>query len=49
VGAQQSELRRRYVRHGLVSIIMAMAAALASYLAVHCATAVDSLQALKAE
>ena len=87
LGAQHSELRRRFVRHGLVlagvgvvigllaaagltrllssllfgvspldpvtytavPIILAMAAALASYLAVHRATAVDPVEALKAE
>ncbi|PYR18011.1 MAG: hypothetical protein DMF94_21645 [Acidobacteria bacterium] len=87
LGAQHSELRRRFVRHGLVlagagvvigllvataltrllssmlfgvspldpvtytavPIILAMAAALASYVSVHRATAVDPLEALKAE
>ena len=87
LGAQPSELRRRFVRHGLVlagagvvigllvataltrllssmlfgvspldpvtytavPIILAMAAAVASYVSVHRATAVDPLEALKAE
>ena len=87
LGAQHGELRRRFVRHGLVlagvgivigllaaagltqllssllfgvspldpvtytavPIILAMAAALASYVAVHRATAVDPVEALKAE
>jgi ABC-type antimicrobial peptide transport system permease subunit len=87
LGAQHSELRRKFVRHGLVlagvgivigllaaagltqllssllfgvspldpvtytgvPIILAMAAALASYVAVHRATAVDPVEALKAE
>jgi predicted permease len=87
LGAQHSELRRKFVRHGLVlagvgimigllagagltqllssllfgvspldpvtytgvPIILAMTAALASYVAVHRATAVDPVEALKAE
>jgi predicted permease len=87
LGAQHGELRRRFVRHGLVlagvgiaigllvaagltrwlssllfgvspldpitysaaPIILALAATLASYVAVHRATAVDPLEALKAE
>jgi predicted permease len=87
LGAQHGELRRKFVRHGLVlaavgivigllaaagltqllssllfgvspldpvtytgvPIILAMAAALASYVAVHRATAVDPVEALKAE
>jgi putative ABC transport system permease protein len=87
LGAQPSELRRRFVRHGLVlagvgvvigllvataltrllssllfgvspldpvtytavPIILAMTATLASYVSVHRATAVDSLEVLKAE
>ena len=87
LGAQHGEVRRKFVRHGLVlagvgiaigllaaagltrllssllfgvspldpvtytgvPIILAMAAALASYVAVHRATAVDPVEALKAE
>ena len=87
LGAQQGELRRRFVRHGMaltgvgvaiglggatgltrlmssllfgispldpvtylaVPLILAMAAALASYLAVHRATGVDAAEVLKAE
>jgi len=87
LGAQHGELRRKFVRHGLVlagvgivigllaaagltqllasllfavspldpvtytgvPIILAMAAALASYVAVHRATAVDPVEALKAD
>jgi predicted permease len=87
LGAQHGELRRKFVRHGLVlagvgivigllaaaaltqllssllfgvspldpvtyagvPVILAIAAALASYVAVHRATAVDPLEALKAE
>jgi ABC-type lipoprotein release transport system permease subunit len=87
LGSQHGELRRKFVRHGLVlaglgvvvgllaaaglmqllssllfgvspldpvtysavPIILAMAAALASYVAVHRATAVDPLEALRAD